>query len=195
MIIVFKFANFTCCGGRCCDGTNSFGHASLFCTNSGFGLSSGHKEPHFASWEDFIKYQGKFGRIEHYVCIPTREDGTGLESGERSRLVGGIRMSEGALSTWWEGLGRQAGGRDCADLVTDALREAGAKNTSCWARRLSSLFTLTPNSCIAYGEALALDMCNSGHIGGDEYRALVARVRPAQGINKFNGPGGGCWPF
>jgi hypothetical protein len=200
MIIVFKFANFTCCCGRCCDGGNIFGHTSLFCSNLGFGLSAGHREPHFADWGAFLKYQGrKFGRIEDYVCIPTREDGAprgeGGEGEEGRRLLGNIRMSEGDLSTWWEGLKRNAGARDCSDLVTDALKEAGARETSCWARRLSSLFVVTPNSCVAYGEALALDMCNTGRIGGDAYRALVRGLGPLPGVNKFNGPGGGCWPF
>ena len=195
MIVVFKFANFTCCG-QCCDGTTGFGHASLFCTNLRFGLSAGHRSPHFGTWDDFIGYQKKFGRIEHYVCIPTDEDKAHLGgSGEGARLVRSIRMSETALSKWWDGLGRKEGGRDCSDLVTDALKQAGAKDTSCWARRPSSLFLVTPDSCIAYGEALALDMCNSGRIGEDEYGSLLQTVGPVQGVNKFKGPGGGCWPF
>lgn len=197
MIVVFKFANFTCCGGRCCDSMNGFGHASLFCTNLGFGLSVGHSNPHFATWGDFIKYQlKKFGRVDQYVCIPTTEDEARLGGvGEEVKLVRKIPMSEAALSSWWDNIKRKEGGRDCADLVTDALKQAGAKDTSCWARRPGSLFMVTPNSCIAYGEALALDMCNSGRIGEDEYDALLSHVGAVQGVNKFKGPGGGCWPF
>jgi hypothetical protein len=75
MIYVCKWANFTCCFGTCCAETEiAFGHASLWCSRAGFGLSVGNRFALMESWKAFNSAQDKFGKVERYALIPSVED-------------------------------------------------------------------------------------------------------------------------